>query len=133
MSQDVTAARPLLIVEDDATLADILARHLRAHGHLVETADSTEAALVLLRDGIRPSLVLLDINLPGSSGWALLRHPTFDEAGRPPVLVVSATSVNPDRLREFDVAGFLPKPFPLETLVTTIERLVDHHKEDDPR
>lgn len=133
MIVDVTATRPLLIVEDDATLSDILARHLRAHGHVVETADSTERALTMLREGVRPSLVLLDINLPGSSGWALLRHPTFDEAGRPPVLVVSATSVSPDRLREFDVAGFLPKPFPLETLVTTIERLVDYRKEDEPR
>jgi DNA-binding response OmpR family regulator len=132
MTHEVPAAQPLLLVEDDLTLAGLLSRHLRAHGHLVEETGSTEAAITALSDGLRPSLVLLDINLPGSSGWDLLRHSAYEDAGRPPVLVVSATAVSPDKLRQFGVAGFLPKPFPLETLVTTIERLVDHREEEEP-
>jgi hypothetical protein len=40
------------------------------------------------------------------------------------VLVVTATTISPRRLREFGVAGYLPKPFPLETLIDTIERLL---------
>ena len=36
-------------------------------------------------------------------------------AGSPPVVIASATTVNPKRLEEFRVAGYLPKPFPLET------------------
>lgn len=133
MTETPPPGRPLLLVEDDVTLADLLARHLRAHGHLVEETGSTESAIEALQGGLRPSLVLLDINLPGSSGWDLLRHPIFEDIGRPPVLVISATAVTPDRLSEFGVAGFLPKPFPLETLVTTIERLVDIRKEDESR
>jgi hypothetical protein len=43
------------------------------------------------------------------------------------VYVVSATSVPPARLREFGVAGFLPKPFALPTLIEIVER---HHNED---
>ena len=124
MTQSVIG-RPILLVEDDETLAGLLARHLRAHGHLVETAPSAEAAIATLAAGSRPSLVLLDINLPGETGWALLRHEAFRDAGSPPVLVVSATAVAPSRLREFGVAGYLPKPFPLETLMVTVERLVD--------
>ena len=42
----------------------------------------------------------------------------------PPVVVASATTINPSRLREYGVAGYLPKPFPLETLVSTVERLL---------
>ena len=38
-------------------------------------------------------------------------------------MIASATTVSPKRLAEFGVAGYLPKPFPLETLVATVERL----------
>jgi DNA-binding response OmpR family regulator len=69
--------------------------------------------------------VLLDLNLPGDTGWDLLRSPTYAGAGSPPVVVTSATTVSPRRLKEFQVAGYLPKPFPIETLVDTIERLLD--------
>jgi hypothetical protein len=40
------------------------------------------------------------------------------------VVIASATTVNPKRLAEFHVAGYLPKPFPLETLVDTVDRLL---------
>jgi DNA-binding response OmpR family regulator len=76
----------------------------------------------MLRSGFRPTVVLLDINLPGASGWSLLRGPELAAAGSPPVYVVSATSIPSARLREFNVAGFLPKPFALPTLVEMVER-----------
>jgi Response regulator len=80
--------------------------------------------------GFRPTVVLLDINLPGASGWDLLRSGGLRAAGSPPVYVVSATSVPPARLREFGVAGFLPKPFAVPTLVEIVER---HRDEVDGR
>ena len=76
----------------------------------------------MLRSGFRPTVVLLDINLPGASGWSLLRGPELAAAGSPPVYVVSATSIPSARLREFKVAGFLPKPFALESLIDVVER-----------
>lgn len=117
-------ASPILLVEDDETLGNLLAQHLRAHGHKVVVAGSTEATISALADGLRPSLVLLDINLPGETGWSVLRSEAFAAAGRPPVVVASAMSVSPARLREFGVAGYLPKPFALETLRSTIDRLL---------
>ena len=125
---DAAVPRPLLLVEDDETLAALLARHLRAHGHLVQEAVSAEEAIDALASGLRPSLIVLDINLPGETGWALLRHDAYRAAGGPAVLVVSATSVSASRLQEFGVAGYLPKPFPLETLVVTVDRLVGPHQ-----
>jgi DNA-binding response OmpR family regulator len=113
----------ILIVEDDEPLRAILARHLRARGHRVHEAISAEAAADALRGGIRPGLVLLDINLPGETGWSLLRGDALAAAGDPPVVVASATTVDPRRLREHGVAGYLPKPFPLQTLLAVIERL----------
>jgi DNA-binding response OmpR family regulator len=112
----------VLFVEDDGALAGIVIRHLRARGHDARAVASAEEALDLVRSGFRPTVVLLDINLPGASGWDLLRSGGLRAAGSPPVYVVSATSVPPARLREFGVAGFLPKPFAVPTLVEIVER-----------
>jgi CheY-like chemotaxis protein len=117
------SAAPILLVEDDDPLREILARHLRARGHEIHEAASAEDAVEVLQAGLRPGLVLLDINLPGDTGWSLLRGPTLAAAGNPPVIVASATTIDPRRLREYDVAGYLPKPFPLQTLLEAIERL----------
>ena len=66
-------AAQVLLIEDDETLRQILARHLRAHGYDVDEAGSAEEAAAILAEGLRPDMVLLDINLPGDSGWDLLR------------------------------------------------------------
>lgn len=121
--QRPTSGAPILLVEDDDPLREILARHLRARGHEIHEAASAEDAVEALRAGLRPGLVLLDINLPGETGWSLLRGEDLAAAGDPPVIVVSATTVDPRRLREHRVAGYLPKPFPLQTLLEAIERL----------
>jgi DNA-binding response OmpR family regulator len=112
------------MVEDDESLRRLIARHLRHLAYEVVEAASAEEATTLLAGGLRPSLVLLDLNLPGDTGWELLRRPDLARAGSPPVIITSATTVSPRRLAEFDCAGYLPKPFPLETLVATIERLL---------
>jgi CheY-like chemotaxis protein len=117
------SAAPILLVEDDDPLREILARHLRARGHEIREAASAEDAVAALEGGLRPGLVLLDINLPGDTGWSLLRGTTLAAAGDPPVIVASATTIDPRRLREHRVAGYLPKPFPLQTLLEAIERL----------
>ena len=114
----------LLIVEDDDTLADLLSAHLRAHDYTVTVAPTAEVAQSLLATRPRPDLILLDINLPGETGWSVLRSAAFDAAGRPPVVVASAMAVSPGRLREFDVAGYLPKPFAMDTLRSTLDRLL---------
>jgi DNA-binding response OmpR family regulator len=122
---------PLLIVEDDESLRRILSRHLRGQGYVVEEAATAEDATRAMAKGLRPGLVLLDLNLPGDTGWDLLRSPTLAAAGSPPVVITSATTVGPKRLVEFHVAGYLPKPFPLETLVATVERFISPEGETD--
>lgn len=112
----------ILIVEDDESLRQIVSRHLRAQGYAIDEAPSAEAAAIAMEHGLRPDMVILDLNLPGDTGWDLLRGPAFTAAGAPPVVITSATRVSPRRLAEFGCVGYLPKPFPLETLVATIER-----------
>ena len=127
MSSGVPPARVLLI-EDDVPLSTLVSKHLRGRGPEARVAASAEEAAEVIRAGYRPTIVLLDINLPGDSGWSFLRSGALDTAGSPPVFVVSATAVPHSRLREFDCAGFLPKPFAVPTLIEIVER---HHSEAD--
>ena len=115
---------PVLFVEDDDSLRVTIARHLRLRGIEVAEAASAEDARELLEAGLRPSVVLLDLNLPGDTGWTLVRDGPLADATGPPVVIVSAIPVSQRQLAEHRVAGYLPKPFPLETLVATIDRLL---------
>jgi DNA-binding response OmpR family regulator len=119
----ISTPTSILLVEDDTTLAATLDRYLTARGYDVHVVDSVEEATRQLGGGLRPGLVVLDVNLPGDTGWALMRGTSLAAAGSPPVIVATATAVSPSRLRESGVAGYLPKPFALATLTTTIERL----------
>ncbi len=127
----MTDRATVLLVEDDESLRQILVRHLRSNGYVVSEAASAEEAVQLLDSGLRPELVLLDLNLPGDTGWDLLRGPAIEAAGSPLVVITSAVTVSPVRLTEFNVAGYLPKPFPLETLVATIERLTTTRRAEE--
>jgi DNA-binding response OmpR family regulator len=128
----MSQAGPLiLLVEDDESLCRIVSRYLRGRGYKVEVSSSAEAAEGSLRRGVRPDLILLDLNLPGDTGWDLVRSGAIGDAGSPPVVIASATAVSPKRLAEFGVAGYLPKPFPLETLVAIVER-VTHQEATTP-
>jgi CheY-like chemotaxis protein len=88
----------------------------------VAEAGSAEEVPAVLAAGPRPSLILLDLNLPGDTGWDLLRAGPLAGPDAPPVVIVTATTIGPRRLREFGVAGYLPKPVALETLLEVCER-----------
>ena len=128
------SGRPILLVEDDPTFSGLVERHLRGLGYCIAVAASVAEANRWLEHATAtadlPGLVLLDINLPDEAGWALLRGTEFAAAGSPPVVVVTATTLSPRRLREYGVAGCLPKPFAMETLRSTIDRLMPP---EDPR
>lgn len=124
--------RSILLIEDDESLRRILALHLRTKGFAVAEADSAESAADQLQAGLRPSIVVLDVNLPGDTGWDMLRGPDLEAAGAPPVVITSATSVSPRLLAEFGCAGWLPKPFPLETLDLTLARLIGGEPPSQP-
>jgi two-component system OmpR family response regulator len=108
---------PVLVVEDDPDVRDLLTTRLGFLGHAVVAASSGEEALELATAS-PPSLVLLDILLPGIDGWEVLRQlrsaaATADTA----VLVVSV--LDPPESHP-PVDGYLIKPF----RITSIDRLV---------
>lgn len=114
----------LLLVEDSQVLCEVLERNLRARGHAILVAHDVASAWAILQ-ACDIDLILLDINLPDSTGWDLLRaierapeiHLRRTADGRLPVVVLSAVRVSNARLEEFRPLAYLAKPFPLEAVL----------------
>jgi DNA-binding response OmpR family regulator len=116
----------ILVVEDDDILSNLISQNLRARQHEVHIARDAHDALLSLRSSPF-DLILLDINLPDETGWDVLRdaqragclHPTTLNTGQQvlPVVVLSAVHVGLHRLDEFKPLCYLPKPFPMESLL----------------
>lgn len=119
----------ILVVEDDYTLATVISHNLVARGHDVVLAKTADEALARIVED-QPDLILLDIFLPDRPGWDILRRLEHYQLA-PPVVVISAVRVTPDRLREFRPLAYLPKPFPLDALLRVIEgaERADAHEE----
>jgi DNA-binding response OmpR family regulator len=124
MTESRDPGRTVLLVDDDDVFVGLIERHLAAHGFEVTAAGSVAATRQLIRAGLRPGLLILDINLPDDSGWSLLRDGTLVEAGSPPVVIMSGTQIRPERLREFGVAGYLPKPVSMALLTSCVTRFI---------
>ncbi len=118
----------ILVVEDDAALARTMTRNLRARGYTARAA-STVAQATALAGQERPTLILLDIDLPDGSGWDVLRvlHASGD-----PIATIAMSALRPnERLcREFAVVGSLEKPFPMEALLRLVARYAGGARSD---
>ena len=79
IAQPSAAAHPVLVIDDNADSRDVLRRTLEDDGHAVATAPGGEEGLALARK-LSPSLILLDVMMPGMDGWAVLRQLKADPA-----------------------------------------------------
>src|SRR6185369_15310484 len=100
--------------------------NLEAEGYDVTTVEDGPTALRLFEEAPRPvDLVILDLMLPGMSGYAVCE--TLREKGNDvPVLMLSARTLVEDRIRGYDVGAdqYLQKPFELEELISMTRNLL---------
>jgi DNA-binding response OmpR family regulator len=127
-------ARPaeILVVEDETSVAKLIAYNLEQDGYRVSTAADGVQALRALREA-PPDLLILDLLLPRRSGWQVLRELRANRDTRLaslPVIVVSALAC--DRLeRQLSVLGaehVLGKPFSVQELLAVCRELLDHRR-----
>src|SRR5215468_3927215 len=115
----------VLIVEDEKHLADGLRFNLEADGYKVEVAGDGETALTLLLSPERPfDLVILDVMLPGKSGFEVATE--LRQAGQfVPLLMLTARDQPQDVLRGFESGAddYLTKPFELAILIARLRSL----------
>lgn len=113
----------ILIVEDDAPLARSIVALLRAAGYAVDHVATGDDALMVIADDVY-ALVILDVGLPDTDGFAVLQ--TLRRRGqRVPVLMLTARDALDDRVRGLDLGAddYLRKPFAPEELVARIRAL----------
>lgn len=115
--------KEILIVDDDRDLSFIISEMLKEHGYSVITAESGEEAFDLLS---RRSfhLILLDINLPDTTGLELCRE--LRKVSQVPVIFASARTSENDRITGFDIGGddYLPKPYSMKELLSRVNALI---------
>jgi CheY-like chemotaxis protein len=112
-------AGPILIVDDDPDILAAVAAALSDAGYQVHTAQNGDEALGLLRQGERPSLILLDLMMPVVDGWAVLNALANSTNLRAiPVIVISA-SQNAARPLEHAKA-VLAKPVRLSAILDVV-------------
>jgi DNA-binding response OmpR family regulator len=116
----------VLVVEDEAHLADGLRFNLQAEGHVVEIASDGETALErLVEKNERFDAVVLDVMLPGKSGFEVASA-LREKKNYVPVLMLTARGRPEDVLQGFASGAddYLPKPFELAILIARLESLL---------
>jgi len=117
----------VLLVEDDVDLIAVEVFALAEEGYRVIIARNGQAALEELTRQ-RPALVLLDMRMPGVSGWQFMA-PFRAAYGRDiPVVIVTATESAERLAAEVDADDWLAKPFELEQLINIVEKHVRHRR-----
>lgn len=113
----------LLLVEDDADMAAMLAAYLQRHGLHVTRADSRATALAALRGG-RVDLILLDVSLGDDDGVAICAE--IREAQDVPIIMVSALSADHQRMAGYEVGAddYIAKPFSQRLLIARIRAIL---------
>ncbi|MDP2920347.1 MAG: response regulator [Dehalococcoidia bacterium] len=120
----------ILVIDNEENLRKILQVNLTASGYEVITASNGEEGLALM-EREKPDLVLLDIKMPGISGWEVLNilnsRPNLKDI---PVIIMTAflKSTEEARMKTTGVTGFLAKPFDVQELLDQVGKVHSNKK-----
>ena len=116
-------AYKILIVDDDKDLSFIISETLKKYSFIPTAAYSAEMAYDLLEKNTY-NIVILDINLPDSSGFEICKE--IRKMSKVPIIFASARSSVTDKVDGLDMGGdfYLSKPYTLKELVATVNALV---------
>jgi two-component system, cell cycle response regulator DivK len=122
------ANEPILVVEDNDKNRKLVRDVLTFKGYEIIEAETGEEGVRLAQER-RPSLVLMDIRLPGIDGIEALRRLRAEQATRGiPIMAMTASVMTEDRKRITDAAfeAYQSKPIKVKDFVAAVERLLEH-------
>lgn len=130
-SANGSTARRILVVDDEESLADMLATALRFAGYEVDSRPTGLDALQAIKE-TPPDLVILDVNLPDIDGFEVCRR-IRNEGFLSPVIFLTARDSTDDLRTGFGGGGddYLTKPFSLEELTLRIEAILRRTQNDE--
>lgn len=117
----------VLVIEDRPTVAMVFEVALTDEGHKVDVAYNGKTALKILSLEPRPDIVFVDLHMPDISGRQVVETMYADtELRKIPVVIVSGSIPSPENLPpEGSYQAFIGKPFDLDEVFETVERLTD--------
>ncbi|CAA9524210.1 MAG: Phosphate regulon transcriptional regulatory protein PhoB (SphR), partial [uncultured Solirubrobacteraceae bacterium] len=121
-----TSKGTVLVVEDEPTIAEMVARYLRRAGYETSVVGDGRAALAAV-GGRRPDLVLLDVMLPGMDGMEVMRRLREDEGTtRLAILLLTARGGEADRVAGLRQGAddYVVKPFSPAELIARVEAVL---------
>lgn len=119
----------ILVVEDEQHLALGIKYNLAAEGYQVTTVGDGPSALRLLEESPQSiDLVVLDLMLPGMSGYAVCEEIRSRDMELP-ILMLTARTLTEDRTRGFEAGAnqYLTKPFDLDEFLARVKNLLTYH------
>ncbi|OHB79008.1 MAG: DNA-binding response regulator [Planctomycetes bacterium RBG_16_64_12] len=127
--KSVSTHKHILVVEDEEHLAAGIKYNLDAEGYRVTTVGDGPSALRLIEENPEDvDLVILDLMLPGMSGYTVCEALRAGEK-QMPILILSARTLAEDRTRGFDVGAdqYLMKPFDLDEFLSRVKNLLTRY------
>lgn len=124
----LVSAERILVVEDDASVAEVVGRYLEREGFTVERASDGRQALGLAAAAM-PVLVVLDLSLPGVDGLEVLRR--LRALAPVPVVILTARGEESDRVEGFELGAddYVVKPFSARELVARVRAVLRRSRE----
>lgn len=113
----------ILVVDDESTILETVEHKLRREGHTVFTADSAEEGMRVYRL-VKPDLMLLDVMLPGRSGFEFAKAVRRDN--QVPIIFLTARTSEKDRIEGLELGGddYIVKPFSLAELAARVKSVL---------
>lgn len=122
----------ILIVDDDLTSAGLVDRHLQSFGfHTIVASSGSDALSVISNE--QPSLLIVDLNMPGVDGWEIIRRVRGDASTAAIAIIATSGYYAEDEidLAAIDCDRYHRKPIDLAKLTETIEELLIGQGEGD--
>jgi len=104
--------KKILLVDDDKFLLDMYAIKFSKSGYDVKTADSTDAALKVIKDGYKPNIILADVVMPGMDGLEMVEMIQKDKLAPGATLIMLTNQGSSDdigRARKLNIDGYIVK------------------------
>jgi len=120
-------SKTILIVDDSATMVLSVKSTLEMNGFTVETAGDGVQALAKLKGGLRPDLIITDVNMPNMDGLELIRNvKTLPGFRFTPILTLTTESqaVKRDQAKQLGATGWLVKPVSGPDLIKVIKQVL---------
>jgi two-component system chemotaxis response regulator CheY len=117
--------KSIFLVDDSATMLMSLRNTLEMHGLKVDTAKDGQEAFQRLQSGLKPDLIITDINMPNMNGLDFIRHARTVLRFTPILaLTTESESAKRDEAKKLGATGWLVKPVPGPDLLNVVRRLV---------